>query len=250
MEVIFSSKDPAGTLIAKALSECDVESTKTDSGLLYAEQDIDKIKTDFLVFASKHKSESGAPVFTVHVPGNWNAADMGGKPGQISWSDPLGMKSIAVALEKERKRAGIEITVGMEVDHHGPLCTIPCCFTEIGSTETEWNNSKYAAAVAAAITEAKDTQNENSANEIAFCVGGGHYCPAFNKLELGDRIAVAHTLPNYAVDSVAPETFAQAFERTSEEIDVVLIDWRGLKAPQREKVLKLTNEAGAEWRKV
>jgi len=249
--VIYSTQDPAGTNIANALEKDDegIEVVKTDSGLLYAEKDVGGIKTDFLVFASKHKSESGSPAFTVHVPGNWNAADMGGKPGQISKSDPIGMKAMVISLDKQRKNANIDIAVWMEVDHHGPLCMTPCCFAEIGSTEKEWSNEKYAATVAAAIENLDDAKNEVEVSEIAFCIGGGHYCPAFNKMELEGGIAIAHALPNYATDAVTMEAFMQAFERTTEEIDVVLIDWKGLKAPQREKMLKFANEAGAEWRK-
>jgi D-aminoacyl-tRNA deacylase len=249
--VIYSTQDPAGTNIAKMLGKDSegMEIIKTDSGLLYAEKDVEKINTDFLVFASKHKSESGAPAFTVHVPGNWNSADMGGKPMQISKSDPIGMKAMAISLDKQRKKAGISIGVGMEVDHHGPLCMTPCCFTEIGSTEKEWKNEKYAAAVASAIENLDDAKREVEVKETAFCIGGGHYCPAFNKMELEGGIAVAHVLPNYATDAVMIDTFMQAFERTAEEIDVVLIDWKGLKAPQKEKMLKFINEAGAEWRK-
>jgi len=249
--VIYSTQDPAGTNIANALEkdEGGMKVVKTDSGLLYAEKDVEGIKTDFLIFASKHKSESGSPAFTAHVPGNWNAADMGGKPGQISKSDPISMKAMAVSLDRQRRKAGIDVGVGMEVDHHGPLCMTPCCFTEIGSTEKEWKNEGYAAAVASAIEDLDDAKSKVEVKEIAFCIGGGHYCPAFNKMELESGIAVAHVLPNYATDAVTMEAFMQAFERTTEEIDVVLIDWKGLKAPQREKMLKFINEAGAEWRK-
>jgi len=248
--VIYSSQDPAGTGIAESLQKGGIETIRTDLGLLYSEVEIERIKTDFIVFASKHKSESGSPVFTVHVPGNWNAADMGGKPGQISKSDPIMMKALAVTLEKARKRASIEINVGMEVDHHGPLCMVPCCFTEIGSTEKEWKNRKYAEAVAEAIIGFEDEMGRIDVKEIAFGIGGGHYCPAFNKLELEGAVAFAHIMPNYAADGVSIDTFMQAFERTTEEIDIVLIDWKGLKAAQRDKVLKFANEAGAEWRKV
>lgn len=251
MEVIYSSNDFAGTGIAKMLSEAHkIESIKTDLGLLYSEPELSKINSDFLVFASKHKSESGSPALTTHVPGNWNSADMGGKPEQISWSEPIGMKAIAVSLEKEKERRGLEIKVCMEVDHHGPLCMIPSCFVEIGSTEKEWKNDEYADVVAIAIAEVEDVKGSIGVKEVAFCIGGGHYCPAFNKLELETGIAVSHIMPNYAVDSVSLGTFMQAFERTSEKIDVVLIDWKGLKAPQREKILKFVNETGIEWRKV
>ncbi|VVB73616.1 D-aminoacyl-tRNA deacylase [uncultured archaeon] len=249
--VIYSTQDPAGTNIAKQLEkdEAGITITGTESGLLYAEKDVERMTADFLIFASKHRSESGTPTFTVHVPGNWNAAEMGGKPGQISESDPISMKAMAVALDTQKKKAGIDIGIGMEVDHHGPLCMTPCCFTEIGSTEKEWKTERHAEAVAAAIERIDDARKEIEVKEVAFCIGGGHYCPAFNRMELEGNIAVAHVLPNYAADAVTADAFMQAFERTTEDIDVVLIDWKGLKAPQKEKVLKLTSEAGAEWRK-
>lgn len=250
MEVIYSSKDLAGTSIAKVLSEeHDLEAIKTDLGLLYSETELSKIDSKFLVFASKHKSESGSPALTVHVPGNWNLAEMGGKPQQLSWSEPIGMKAISISMEKERKKRGIDIKVCMEVDHHGPLCEIPCCFAEIGSTEKEWKNDEYAKIVGTAIANADEIRNDLEVKEIALGVGGGHYCPAFNRIELEGSIAISHVMPNYAVDAVSFETFMQALERTSEKVGVVLIDWKGLKAPQREKILKFANEAGIEWRK-
>ncbi len=38
---------------------------------------------DFLVFASRHKSEKGNPSLSLHAPGNFRNADFGGKSGKI-----------------------------------------------------------------------------------------------------------------------------------------------------------------------
>ena len=258
MHVIYSTRDPAGRLIAKNLTRMDPETfkegnrlTKTDASLLDSDELANSIRTDFLVFASKHKSESGKPSLTVHVPGNWNSAEMGGKEMQISWSDPIRMKGLISALSRiaHEKCMEKETMVTMEVDHHGPLSRTPCAFIEVGSTEKEWENERYSGAVAEAISAQERVLPELEVKKIAVGVGGGHYCPAFNKEEKGGNVAFAHIVPNYAAPNLEYETFIQAFERTTEEVEEVLIDWKGLKQQERTKITGYCERYGMEWKR-
>ena len=103
--IVYSSLDPAGCNIAGHLRSQHgfkpVEKTggkfptwKDGKGILLAEIGTPTItadyldgffKTDLIIFASKHKSESGKPTLTAHPCGNWNdKADFGGKPRTLA----------------------------------------------------------------------------------------------------------------------------------------------------------------------
>ncbi len=259
MQILYSKSDPAGVNIARCLksliekgdssiSEKDLNETK--ESLLYSDDLVRKIEDEFVLFASKHKSESGKPSFTVHVPGNWGKAEMGGKDREISFSDPIRMKALVMLLNERNGKMKLDMNVTMEVDHHGPLCMKPCAFVEIGSSEKEWKNEKYAEVVAEIINEFEEFTEKIEVREISVGVGGGHYCPAFNKHEIEGKIAFAHIVPNYAVDQLEYSAFTQAFERSCEEVENVYIDWKGLKQDQRKKIIEFCNEYGMEHKRI
>ncbi len=259
MHVIYSTQDVAGCLITKNLTKINNERfvegktiTKTDESLLNSEKIVNAIKTDFLIFASKHKSESGKPSLTVHVPGNWSSAQMGGKDRQISWNDPIKMKGLICTLSRIASEKGMkkETEITLEVDHHGPLSRTPCAFIEVGSTMNEWKNERYSIAVAEAIAYYEETLPELEVKKIAVGVGGGHYCPAFNKHEIEGNVAFAHIVPNYAAPVLEYETFIQSFERTTKEVETVLIDWKGLRQQERAKIISYCEKYGKEWERV
>lgn len=259
MKIISSKTDIAGTGIMNGIKEI-INSGKSEikehdlmeieESLLYSDKVIENISDEFILFASRHKSESGKPSFTTHVPGNWGKAEMGGRDGEISYSDPIRMKAIAVGLNRKKKKKDYPVDVTLEVDHHGPLCLKPCAFIEVGSSEAEWKNKKYTDSVAEVINEFEDIMEEIEVKEIAVGVGGGHYCPAFNKHEIDGKIAFAHVIPNYAVNDLKYETFLQAFERSSEEVESIYIDWKGLKQEQRRKIISFCDEYGIEYKRL
>ncbi|MEM3369428.1 MAG: D-aminoacyl-tRNA deacylase [Candidatus Micrarchaeia archaeon] len=259
MQILYSIADPAGVNIARSLKsiiekgDSDISEknlTEVKESLLYSDDLVRKIEDEFILFASKHKSESGKPSFTVHVPGNWGKAEMGGKDKEISFSDPIRMKTIITLLNERNKQMKLDMDTSMEVDHHGPFCMRPCAFVEIGSSEKEWKNDKYAELVAEIINEFEEYMEKIEVKEISLGVGGGHYCPAFNKHEIEGKIAFAHLIPNYAVDSLEYPTFTHAFERSSEEVENVYIDWKGLKQGQRKKIIEFCNEYGVEYKRI
>ncbi|MFH1095532.1 MAG: D-aminoacyl-tRNA deacylase [Candidatus Micrarchaeota archaeon] len=75
---------------------------------------------DYFLYASTHKSESGQPALTAHVPGNWNAADFGGSPKTLNTAYAGKLKQILQLLAEGAKKHGLDWPVNMEVDHHGP----------------------------------------------------------------------------------------------------------------------------------
>lgn len=254
MIVVYSEKDPAGKLIAEQIKQAEVgiELFKVNETIIECDKEIEGIGADYLVFASKHKSETGKPCFTAHVAGNWSAAEMGGKERQLCWAVPGKMKTILMNIDHHVDRPKLGWEVFMECTHHGPFTTTPSFFVEIGSTENEWNNPIAAKIVAEAIVSHTFKPYKWPA---AIGVGGGHYCPAFTRYELmgaGDKAqwAMGHVLPNYQADAVEFDVFRQGIERNSEKLEKVLIDWKGLKKAQREKILDFINRIGVSWERI
>ena len=125
----------------------------------------------------------------------------------------------------------------------------PCLFIEIGSTETEWTNTKAGFVVARAISEAIRDFKENPYNEIAIAIGGPHYCPNFKKIQLKSNVAISHVIPQYAFP-LTEEMVRESIEKTVEELDFVLLDWKGLgNAEQRQRVIDILNKMYINYKK-
>ena len=95
-------------------------------------------EVDFLIVASTHKSEKGNPSLSLHAPGNWRNADLGGKPGKICSTSAFVLKYLFQQLNKETEKVPDikdKYDITLEVTHHGPLTEMPCCFIELGSSE-------------------------------------------------------------------------------------------------------------------
>ena len=254
MHILFSSRIAASANPAKILmEECFSESggewkwkghTLVDTGV----ENILEVPTDFqsdgLVVLSTHKSKKEYPALTVHVPGNWDAADFGGEPRTLNTVMPGRMKEILMGQAEGNEKYGLGWNVNMEVDHHGPTCSVPIMFVEIGSSEREWNNP-----VAARINaEAVIRMLESGADyDSYFCVGGGHYSQKFTKMGLGDpERAAGHILPKYRAPSIGMDTFAQAMEKSVGDTCGVLIEKKGVRREQREIIEGLAREYGTE----
>lgn len=210
-----------------------------DSGI-----DQDKINQyDFIIFASKHKSESREKTLCVHVPGNWRSADLGGKAGKICKSSALFFKQIFERLNENAEHYKLkDYKVTIEATHHGPLIDKPCIFIEIGSTENEWTDRRAAFIIAKTISETIKDFKENPYNEVAIAIGGPHYCPNFNKIQLKSNIAISHIISNYSFP-LTEEMINKALEKTEEEVDFFLLDWKGLgNAEKRDEIMKILDK--------
>ena len=142
MIVVYSKQDPAGVNIANHLRESTVkmELFEVNSEIIYCDNEIKDLKSDYLIFASKHKSETGNACFTAHTPGNWGKAEMGGKDKELCWGSPSAMKTILMNIAHHVELPKLGWPVQMEISHHGPFTKTPCFFVEIGSSEKEWSN--------------------------------------------------------------------------------------------------------------
>ena len=141
-----------------------------------------------------------------------------------------------------------DYVVTMEATHHGPHIDIPCCFIELGSSEVEWGDEEGGMVIAKAIMS---LQNYTVSNKwvATFGIGGPHYCPIFNKLQLNSKYAVSHVVASYNLP-LTSKILKEAEEKTVEQVSEVLVDWKGCgKSSFREEVIKVIEGSGLEWKR-
>jgi D-aminoacyl-tRNA deacylase len=153
--------------------------------LIHAEHFDARIDADLLIFLSRHYSANPVPVLTVHVTGNFGAAEVGGTPRTLAPAAPAMMQATLRAL---RKHCPEGYRVSYEVTHHGPTgLSHPSFFVEIGSTEKEWTDPVAARAVAESVLSASSM---NPVPLIGF--GGTHYATRETEIALTTRGAFGH----------------------------------------------------------
>ena len=77
-------------------------------------------------------------------------------------------------------------------------------------------------------------------------IGGPHYCPGFNKIQLNSNYAISHIIPQYVLP-LTENMLKQAEQKTTEQIKTVLIDWKGCgKSEQRQEILNIVEKYGLE----
>lgn len=250
--IVASKSDLAGINITTQLSQFgNFNFYLADDEIIYTENlDLEKINNyDFIIFASKHKSEQDRKTISIHAPGNFRDAKLGGQPGKICKTSALFQKQLFEKLKENLEKFPIKYDLTLECTHHGPLINKPCIFVEIGSTEREWKDRKAAFIVAKSISEIINEFKENPYNEIAIAIGGKHYCPSFNKIQLNSNIAISHVIPNY-VFPLTEEMVQEAIAGTEEDIDIILTDWKGLgNAEQRQQTMDVLNKFYIQKRK-
>jgi D-aminoacyl-tRNA deacylase len=263
--IVASKKDLAGKNITTQLSQfrenpvlssfkesANFDFYLVDDEIIYTENlDLEKINQyDFIIFASKHKSEKKEKTLSIHAPGNWRQNELGGERKKVSKTSALFQKQIFGKLKNNSEKYHLkDYNITLECTHHGPLIDKPCIFIEIGSTENEWNSRKAAFIIAKTISETINEFKENPYNEIAIGIGGPHYCPNFNKIQLKSNIALSHIIPQYALP-LGEEMIKEAINKTKEEVDFALLDWKGLgNSEQRQQVLDILNELYVRYKR-
>ncbi|MBP6857070.1 hypothetical protein KBC25_01455 [Candidatus Pacearchaeota archaeon] len=262
--VLASKKDKAGMNITNHLSQFRENpllsswGNKPSFDLCFIEEetiytnnlDLEKINQyDLIIFASKHQSEKKEKSLSVHAPGNFRTADFGGEPEKVCPASALFNKLLFTKLQENAENASLDYKVTLECTHHGPLISKPCVFIEIGSTETEWVDRRAGFILAKTIKETIEEFQENKYREIAVGLGGPHYCPGFNKLQLKSNVAFAHIIPEYVMP--ISETFIlETIKKTVEPVDFVVLDWKGLgKSEQRQAVIDILEKNYIQWKK-
>jgi len=260
--IIASKRDPAAQNVARDLIHLgdlrpvsEVSSDLFQKGnVLLKLVDTDGIHTDSLdvdvqvdsvIFASRHRSESGEPTLTTHWSGNpTSRAEFGGNPKSLSFADPPRLRAALLALDRARETRNLDYAVSLEATHHGPTeLGVPTLFVEIGSTEKEWSDVKAAGAVAEAVWKAATEPNPGK-NAVGF--GGGHYCNKQSAAIRKDGYAFSHVLSKYFFEEYDEEIVRMAFNRTIGTCRTAVIDWKGVKGADRGALLQTLGKIGVE----
>ena len=193
-------------------------------------------RPELLIFASKHKSASGRKALTVHPVGNYGAAELGGRPGELSETAPLAMTAALRGIHERNTMD--DFSVSYEVTHHGPYLEIPSFFIEIGSTEIEWGNREAGRILAEVILGMEHSEGD----EVAIGIGGGHYAPRFTELALRRRISFGHMAAKYALEYLNEGLLKQMVEKSGAKY--VYFHKSGLKRSDISRLGKIFEESG------
>lgn len=260
--ILASKRDAAAQNIAKQLINLkNLQLVSGSSGNLFRQGEVllkyvetDEICTntldvdvnvDAVIFASRHRSESGRPTLTMHWPGNATSqADLGGNPKSLALTDPPRLRAALLALDQARDAGRLDYVVSLEATHHGPTeLGVPTLFVEMGSTEKEWKDAQAAGVVAEAIWIAA-TEPIQGTNAVGF--GGGHYCNKQSIAIRRDGHAFSHILSKYFFEEYDEEIVRMAYDRTKGECHTAVIDWKGVRGPDRSRLLQTLKIMGIE----
>ncbi len=198
--------------------------------------------SESVIVLSTHKSKIIEKIMTVHFPGNWAAADMGGNPQTLNCSPANLLRILFEEVKSQAEKIGWK--VGLEADHHGPTGESPMIFAEIGSGEEEWNDSNAAEGMANAIMRA--TAQESEQFPVFFAVGGGHYPKKFEQIMKERKMAISHVAPKYAIEKMDEKMFRQAIEKCTEKVERVLVLKDETNAAQKKKIIDFAEKFGIE----
>lgn len=190
---------------------------------IYCENIDKKIKADLFIFATKHESKAGVNSLSVHAPGNFGKAQLGGKDKSLCVAPASYLKKAMKELEK-RKLLGFEVV--QEVTHHGPFLEKPCMFIEIGSNEKAWKDKQAGEVIAEVIETLLNWKPEKY--QTAIGLGGLHHTPNFKRIILETNIALGHVCPKYNLENLYKEMIQQMIEKTKEKVNLIILDWKGL----------------------
>jgi D-aminoacyl-tRNA deacylase len=261
--LVYSVLDVASTNIAEALKKvvefkpadslCGnihftseiAEMVELNSSLIGADFLDNCIKTELVVFLSKHSSAKGVASFTTHAEGNWSEeAKFGGQPKSLSVSSPINMMAMLKAMKKFNTTG---IPVMYEATHHGPLLNTPSFFVEIGGDEETVKNKGYASIVANSVV-AMLSDGDRGYGKVAIGIGGSHYPEKFTKLALEGKYAFAHMMPKYQIGNV--DMLEKAVERADSAVEIAVIEWKSIKAVDRDMVVKRLEELGLDYERI
>jgi D-aminoacyl-tRNA deacylase len=201
-----------------------------------------------IVFISRHSSQSGTPTLSVHTPGNFAQADLGGLPRVVSVSPAKAMQIALQTMHRMAQKMQLNYHVSYECTHHGPSLEVPTMFVELGSSAVQWSDQKAAIVVAQAALDA--IANFDDTNQKATLgIGGTHYNQKFTNMALNHEAIFGHMIPKYAIQHIDTELLRQCIERTHEKVDTAILDWKGIKSEDKPKLLSALQEIGLQIQK-
>lgn len=245
--VLASEEDPAGrNIVGRLLEFFDFERAPDHPGVyVCGEVFLSTIQSgvtrlnklpfvaEEVIVASRHASESGKPTLTVHAPGEVEKQE-------LAIAAPETIKAALKALVDARDELKLPYEVSLEATHHGPTkLIVPVTFVEVGSSYQQWQDTKAAEAVAHAIMGAA-TNPVKGRRAIGF--GGPHYAPRHTEIVLRTDVCIGHILPKYV--EVNETLVEKAMRATDGGVELFALDWKGLDADARTKILNLATKFG------
>lgn len=206
-------------------------------------------KLELIIFISRHSSTSGTPTLSVHTPGNFGEAELGGFSRVLSISSANAMRNALQSMMQYRNEKQLKYDVSYECTHHGPSFDVPTMFVELGSSPTQWSDLEAAEVVAQAAMQAISKFNENGV-ATAIGIGGPHYNAKFTRLALESEVAFGHMIPKYAIQSVDVEMLKQCVDKTLETVEYAVLDWKGIKGEHKPRVIEMLKAVGLSIQKV
>jgi len=202
---------------------------ETEERLIHAEGIDRQMDADLIIFISRHASTKPVPVLTVHVTGNYRAAELGGTPGTLTPTSPAMMQAVLRSLARHCPEG---YQVAYEVTHHGPTdLSLPSFFVEIGSTEKEWTDPVAGRAAAESVLSATTI---NAIPLIGF--GGTHYAVRETEIALTTRGAFGHIAHTREVPAISSEMI-----RRMQELSGAVAAYIDRKALDREDLNRLVS---------
>jgi D-aminoacyl-tRNA deacylase len=193
-------------------------------------------KPNAIIYASRHRSESGKRSLTVHPIGNFGKAEFGGKEKTLVPSSPHLMTQALRILKV--KANSLDFSVSFEATHHGPYLQTPTFFIEIGSDEEAWRDEKAGLAIAETIMELREIKHP-----VGIGIGGGHYVPRITDVALERKISFGHIIPTYALSNITSEMAQWVLEAT-EGVRNAYFHKKHLKGGQYAKFKELFSKLG------
>jgi D-aminoacyl-tRNA deacylase len=219
-----------------------------DEDSIHAQFIQDCFEVELIIFVSRHSSSSGIPTLSVHTPGNLtDEAKFGGIPERVSVSPASMMKDTLQHMAKMKEEIGLNYKVSYECTHHGPSLDIPTMFAELGSSPKQWRDLKAAEAVARAVVCAIQ---KSSTYPAAIGVGGPHYNEKLTRIALNTTTAFGHIIPKYAAHFVDASVVRQCVKRTKEKVKSAVIDWKGIRAADRNRIATNLRDMGLNVERV
>jgi D-aminoacyl-tRNA deacylase len=228
----------------------EVKLTILEEELVHA-QDI----TDFspppnlIIFLSRHSSVSGTPTLSVHTPGNLGQASLGGFPREVSVSPANAMRTALKVMAQLAVEKRLNYEVCYECTHHGPSLDKPAMFVELGSSPKQWMDVEAAEVIAHAAIKAASSFGREEAPAV-LGVGGPHYNEKFTKMALEGNIAFGHIIPKYAIHEIDEEILRQCVERTLEKVELAVLDWKGIKGEDKQRLIAILEKVSLKTQKV
>lgn len=213
------------------------------------EKDFQKLNPEVVAVASTHKSAAGVPMLNAHPTGNWTSDNsLGGEKRKLSIAPALYLASAVQALRDRKEELKLDYEVGLEVTHHSPTINVPIMFVEVGSSEKEWSDMKACEVVAAVMSKVISQEPE----KLDVCVGfgGPHYAPQFTRRVLAGKFATGHICPKHHIDALDESMILQAIEKTTPKPSFAVLEWKGLKPEQRQKISSVLEKNKISWEKL